>query len=45
MSTDRKRQSLIGKVISANMQNTVNVRVTREIPQYTKKELKSIKII
>ena len=44
MNTDRKRQSLIGKVISANIQNTVNVRVTREIPHpIYKKRVKKYK--
>ena len=32
MSEPRKKQSLIGIVISAKMEKTVNVRVTREIP-------------
>lgn len=32
MSTERKRQSLVGEVISAKMDKTVNVRVVREIP-------------
>ena len=32
MSNQRKRQSLIGKVVSSKMDKTVNVRVTREIP-------------
>lgn len=32
MSTKRKRQVLIGTVISDKMDKTVNVRVTREIP-------------
>ena len=32
MDKSRKKQTLIGTVISAKMENTVNVRVTREIP-------------
>ena len=32
MSIDRKRQSLVGEVISTKMDKTVNVRVVREIP-------------
>lgn len=32
MKPERRRQSLIGEVISTKMENTVNVRVTREIP-------------
>ncbi len=32
MSTERKRQSLVGEVISTKMDKTVNVRVVREIP-------------
>jgi len=32
MKPERKRQSLIGEVISTKMENTVNVKVTREIP-------------
>ena len=32
MSAQRKRQSLIGEVVSAKMEKTVTVRVTREIP-------------
>lgn len=32
MSTERKRQSLVGEVISTRMDKTVNVRVVREIP-------------
>ena len=32
MSIDRKRQSLIGEVVSTKMDKTVNVRVVREIP-------------
>ena len=32
MSVDRKRQSLVGEVISTKMDKTVNVRVVREIP-------------
>ena len=32
MSVDRKRQSLVGEVISTKMDKTVNVRVLREIP-------------
>ena len=39
MSEPRKKQSLIGIVISAKMEKTVNVRVTREIshPVYRKR--------
>ncbi|HJM96533.1 MAG TPA: 30S ribosomal protein S17, partial [Candidatus Marinimicrobia bacterium] len=39
MSEMRKRQSLVGKVISTKMDSTVNVRVTREIahPVYHKR--------
>tara|TARA_S200000501_G_scaffold311821_1_gene302592 strand:+ start:1959 stop:2231 length:273 start_codon:yes stop_codon:yes gene_type:complete len=44
MNEERKRQSLVGKVISANMQSTVNVRVTREIPHPVyKKRVKKYK--
>jgi len=32
MKSERRRQSLIGEVISTKMENTVNIRVTREIP-------------
>ena len=32
MSTRRKRQSLIGEVVSTKMEKTVTVRVLREIP-------------
>lgn len=32
MKSERKRQSLIGEVISTKMEKTVNVRVTRQIP-------------
>ncbi len=32
MSEPRKKQTLIGTVISSKMKKTVNVRVTREIP-------------
>ena len=32
MSTERKRQSLVGEVISTKMDKTVNIRVIREIP-------------
>ena len=32
MSVDRKRQSLVGEVISTKMDKTANVRVVREIP-------------
>ncbi len=32
MSVHRKRQSLVGEVISTKMEKTVNVRVLREIP-------------
>ena len=39
MSIQRKRQSLVGKVISTKMNKTVNVKVTRKIshPLYHKK--------
>ena len=44
MNEERKRQSLVGKVIRANMQSTVNVRVTREIPHPVyKKRVKKYK--
>ena len=32
MNTSRKRQTLVGEVVSAKMEKTVNVRVVREIP-------------
>ena len=32
MSKPRKKQTLIGTVVSAKMEKTVSVRVTREIP-------------
>ena len=32
MSVNRKRQSLVGEVISTKMEKTVTVRVMREIP-------------
>ncbi len=32
MSIKRKKQSLVGKIISDKMEKTVNVRVMREIP-------------
>ena len=32
MSIHRKRQSLIGEVVSTKMEKTVTVRVLREIP-------------
>ena len=32
MVKERKRQTLVGKVISTKMEKTVNVRVMREIP-------------
>ena len=32
MRPERKRQSLIGEVISTKMDKTVNVKVTRQIP-------------
>ena len=32
MSVERKRQSLVGEVISTKMDKTVNVKVVREIP-------------
>ena len=35
MSKERKRQSLIGEVVSTKMDKTVNVRVVREIPHPT----------
>ena len=35
MSKDRRRQSLVGEVVSARMDKTVNVRVVREIPHPT----------
>ena len=35
MSLHRKRQSLIGEVISTKMEKTVTVRVLREIPHPT----------
>ena len=39
MRLERRRQSLIGEVISTKMENTVNVKVTREIahPVYHKR--------
>jgi len=39
MADERKRQSLVGEVISTKMDKTVNVRVTREIahPTYNKR--------
>ena len=39
MSKERKRQSLVGQVISTKMDKTVNVRVVREIshPVYHKR--------
>ena len=39
MKLERRRQSLIGKVISTKMEKTVNVKVTREIahPIYHKR--------
>jgi len=39
MKLERRRQSLIGEVISTKMKNTVNVKVTREIahPVYHKR--------
>ena len=39
MSIQRKRQSLVGQVISTKMNKTVNVKVTRKIshPLYHKK--------
>ncbi len=39
MKLERRRQSLIGEVISTKMENTVNVKVTREIahPVYHKR--------
>ena len=35
MSKDRRRQYLVGEVVSAKMDKTVNVRVVREIPHPT----------
>ncbi len=35
MSKDRRRQSLVGEVVSARMDKTVTVRVVREIPHPT----------
>ena len=35
MSKDRRRQSLVGEVVSTKMDKTVNVRVVREIPHPT----------
>ena len=35
MKLERKRQSLVGEVISTKMNSTVNVRVTRQIPHTT----------
>ena len=35
MSKDRRRQSLVGEVVSTRMDKTVNVRVVREIPHPT----------
>ena len=35
MSKDRRRQSLVGQVVSTKMDKTVNVRVVREIPHPT----------
>ena len=35
MKPERKRQSLVGEVISTKMDSTVNVRVTRQIPHPT----------
>ena len=32
MNTSRKRQTLVGEVVSAKMEKTVSVRVVREIP-------------
>ncbi len=32
MAKERKRQTLVGEVISTKMEKTVNVRVTRELP-------------
>lgn len=39
MSEIRKRQSLVGEVVSAKMEKTVTVKVTREIahPVYNKR--------
>ena len=39
MSKDRRRQSLVGEVVSTKMDKTVNVRVVREIahPTYHKR--------
>ena len=35
MSKERKRQSLVGEVVSTKMDKTVSVRVVREIPHPT----------
>ena len=44
MSEHRKKQTLIGTVISAKMEKTVNVRVLREIPHPVyKKRIKKYK--
>ncbi|MBT3501757.1 MAG: 30S ribosomal protein S17 [Candidatus Marinimicrobia bacterium] len=32
MRPERRRQTLVGEVVSTKMENTVNVKVTREIP-------------
>ena len=39
MKLERKRQALVGEVISAKMEKTVNVKVTRQIahPVYHKR--------
>ena len=44
MSNTRKRQSLVGRVVSTKMNNTVNVLVTRVIPHPVyKKRVKKYK--
>ena len=47
MSNRKNKQSLIGKVVSAKMQNTVNVEVTRVIahPVYKKRIKKHKKFL
>lgn len=35
MTKDRRRQSLVGEVVSVKMDKTVNVRVVRKIPHPT----------
>ena len=44
MSIQRKRQSLIGQVVSAKMEKTVTVKIMREIPHPTyRKRIKRYK--